>query len=216
MKDFPQTLRNRVRRIPERGNYSKDTIYPILDAASICHVGYVEEGQPYVIPTLHGRIEDTIYLHGAKASRTIKESASGIPLCLTVSLIDGIVAARSLMHSSLNYRSVVVFGTGRMVTEPEEKIRALEAITEQIIPGRWNEARKPNEKELNATNVAAVSIESASAKVRNGPPIDDEEDYSLPIWAGVVPFSNRMGPPVPDSRLGEGIQIPESIRRLSS
>ena len=216
MTDFKKTTRNRVKRIPKRGKYSKKIIYPIIDAAPICHVGYVDDEQPYVIPTIHARSGDTIYIHGAKASRTLKKSASGVPMCITVTLIDGIVVARSLFHHSMNYRSVVIFGHGRLVKELDEKMQALTVITEHLIPGRWSEARKPNKKELNATSVVAVSIESASAKIRSGHPIDDDEDYTLPIWAGIVPVKNQILPPQPDPLLRKRIEIPESLQFLTS
>ncbi len=208
---FPQTEHSRIRRIPERGAYSRETIYPIIDEAPICHVGIIDKGMPVVIPMIHGRVDDTIYLHGAKASRILKQSSTGIPVCVTATLYDGLVLARSLFHHSMNYRSAVVYGTGRQVVEKNEKLKALEAISEHLLPGRWAEARGPNRKEMDATAVVAVEIESASAKTRTGPPVDDEEDYALPIWAGVLPMQTRKLDPVPDPLLRDDIPLSPSV-----
>ncbi len=201
MSDFKKNKRNKIRRIPERASYSKATIYPIIDAAPICHLGFVDDGQPFVIPTIHARVDDKLFVHGAKSSRTLKQSSSGIPMCVTVTLIDGLVVARSLFHHSMNYRSTIVFGQRRLVTDAKEKFEALMAIAENLIPGRWDEAREPDKKELRATSVVAIEIESASAKTRNGPPVDDDEDYELPIWAGIVPIKTQYLYPETGSRL---------------
>lgn len=199
MPDYPQTPRNRVRRIPDRGRYDPETLYAILDEALICHVGIAEGGQPFVIPTLHGRLGNTLYLHGAKASRLLKHIQAGGEVCVTATLVDGLVLARAVFHHSINYRSAMIFGQGRLVEGDEEKLRALEVITEHVCPGRWAEARLPNRKELDATSVVAIEIESASAKVRSGPPKDDEQDYDMPVWAGLLPLALRPGAPQPDA-----------------
>lgn len=209
--EFPKNERNQVQRIPNRGQYDHETIYGILDAAFLCHVGFVVDGQPFVIPTAYGREGDTIYLHGASTSRMLTQLATGIPACLTVTHLDGLVLARSAFHHSMNYRSAVVFGTAVLVDEAEKE-RALFVISENILRGRWEESRKPIAKELKATAVLALKIESASAKIRTGPPKDEEEDYELPIWAGVIPIHQQMGAPLADELLAEGIEIPESVR----
>ncbi len=208
MTDFPPSDRNRVRRLPARAHYDADTIYPILDEALICHVGFVADGQPFVIPTIQARLGDTIILHGAKASRLLKHAAAGEPLCITCTIVDGLVLARSVFHHSMNYRSAVVFGRGRLAESAEEKWAALEAITEHVMPGRWADARLPNELEMNATSVVLVEIDEATAKVRSGPPGDDDEDYALPIWAGVLPSHLQFGAPLDDPKLGAGIEVP--------
>ena len=201
MSDFEKNKRNKTRSIPKRASYSKATICPIIDAAPICHLGFVDDGQPFVIPTIHARADDTLFVHGEKSSMKLKQSASGITMCITVTLFDGLVVARSLFHHSMNYRSTIVFGQGRLVTDAKEKFEALMAIAENLIHGRWDEAREPNKKELRATSVVAIEIESASAKTRNGPPVDDDEDYELPIWAGIVPIKTQYLYPETDSRL---------------
>ena len=208
MTDFPPSERSRVRRLPARAIYDTDTIYPIIDEALICHVGFVADGQPFVIPTIHARMGDTIILHGAKASRLLKHAAAGEALCITCTIVDGLVLARSVFHHSMNYRSAVIFGRGRLAENDDEKWAALEAITEHVMPGRWADARQPNELEMNATSVILVEIEEATAKVRSGPPGDEEEDYALPIWAGVLPSQIQYGAPVDDPKLGEGIGVP--------
>lgn len=211
MFGFPKTKRNQVRRLPKRAEYRSDVIYKIVDEALICHVGFAQDGQPFVIPTIHTRLGDTIYLHGATHSRMLKHIQEGNPLCIEFTLLDGIVFARSVFHSSMNYRSAVLFGTGRLVDSDEEKLRALEAIIKHVAPGRWEQARKPNQKELASTTVVAIQIESASAKIRTGLPVDDEEDYQLPVWAGVLPLQLQALEPVADPRLPEGIPVPEYI-----
>ena len=208
MTDLPVTDLNKVKRLSKRVHYDKATIYPIIDEALICHVGFIQDRRPFVIPTIHARFDDEIFLHGAVANRMLQRAQEKTPLCLTMTLIDGIVIARSVFHSSMNYRSVVLFGHGRLLESDQEKRHALEAITEHVARGRWNDARLPTKTELDATAVVAVSIETASAKVRTGPPIDDDEDYALPIWAGVVPMELRSLAPVNDPRLDAGIPVP--------
>jgi uncharacterized protein len=197
--------RTRVRRAPARGVYDRDAIDAILDEALIAHLGFVDDGQPYVIPTLQARIGDTVYIHGSAASRAIRNLGSGIPACLTVTLVDGIVLARSAFHHSINYRSVVVLGTCAPVEGPEQREAALRAFTERLVPGRWAEVRPPTAKELKGTRVLAMTLDECSAKARTGPPVDDDEDYRLPVWAGVLPLQTVAGEPAPDPRLADGI-----------
>ena len=204
--------RTQVGRLPQRGDYSKATIHSILDAAFLCHVGFVVDGQPFVIPTGFGRKGDTLYIHGSAASRMLRNLEKGVPVCVTVTLLDGIVLARAAFHHSMNYRSVVMLGTAALVEDADAKNEALRIISDQIIPGRWNEARLPTPQELKATTVLAMPIDEASAKVRTGPPKDDEEDYGLDIWAGVLPLSVQPGVPVPDPRLKAGVEtVPEYV-----
>lgn len=187
--------RTTVRRLPERGAYDRETIDAILDESLICHVGFADDDGPIVIPTIHARIEDTIYLHGSAASRMLRTIARGAPMCITVTHLDGIVLAKSHFHSSMNYRSAVVLGKGRLVDDTDEKMRAFEAIANKMDSNRWDQARKPTDKEQRATLVVAVPIESASAKIRTGPPNDDDEDLTLDFWAGVIPISQVRGVP---------------------
>ncbi len=207
----PASERTTVKRIADRGVYDQDQIYSILDEALICHVGFVDNGQPYVIPTIHTRVEDTLYLHGARKNRMLNCLIGGAPACITVSLVDGLVLARSAFHHSLNYRSVMILGRCKEVKNAEEKNRVLDALVEHVIPGRVSEARKGNEQEMNATMVVAIPIAEASAKVRTGPPSDDEKDYDLSIWAGVLPLSIQPGKPQPDPRMTEQINVPEYV-----
>jgi len=211
MTTFEKTDRNRVRRAPQRGAYDAETIYTIIDAALFCHVGLVQDEQPVVIPTLHARRGDELLLHGAATSRLLQHVQAGHPVSVAITLLDGVVLARSVFHHSINYRSVVLFGTGRLVDADDEKMAALEQFTERIMPGRWADARQPNAQELKATAVVAVPIESASAKVRMGPPKDDEDDYQLPIWAGVIPITQQVGAPQPDPKLHDGIPLPPYV-----
>lgn len=208
------TERTRLRRLPKRGFHEPEVIHAILDAAFLAHVGFHVKDQPFVIPTLFGREGDNLYLHGSAASRMLGELETGVPACVTVTVVDGLVLARSAFHHSMNYRSVVAFGVARKISEPAEKMRALRIISEHVIAGRWNDVRSPTEKELKATTVLEFSIEEASAKVRTGPPLDDEEDYDLPVWAGVVPLKLEAKTPVPDPRLPDGIEMPQYVRRL--
>jgi uncharacterized protein len=202
------TNRTRVRRVPARGQYERETIDAILDEALISHVGFVHDGAPVVIPTLHARLGDRLYLHGSAASRMLRTLERGVPVCVTVTLVDGLVLARSAFHHSVNYRSVVVFGEARPVEPEEERLRALELFTEKLVPGRWADVRPPSRQELKGTKVLALSLDEASAKVRTGPPVDDEEDYELPVWAGVLPLGTAVASPEPDPRLDPSIETP--------
>ncbi len=204
--------RSRVARLPGRAAYDRETICAIIDEAPLCHVGFVDHGQPTVIPTLHGRLGDTLVIHGAQRSRLIERAASGEPVCLTFTLLDGLVLARSAFHHSVNYRSAVVFGAGWRVKEDEEKLAALEAITDRLMPGRWAEVRPPNPRELAATAVVAIRIEEASAKLRTGPPVDDPADLALPIWAGVAPLTTQFATPEPAEDLTPGTPLPRALR----
>jgi hypothetical protein len=206
MDTYTPTQRTQVRRLPKRGVYDKAQVCAILDEGFVCHAGFVVDGQPYVLPTGYGRAGDLIYIHGSAASRMLRTFDRGVDVCVTVTLIDGFVLARSAFHHSMNYRSVVVLGRARPVTDREEKLAALRAITNHIVPGRWEEARPPTEQELKATSVLALPLEEVSAKVRTGGPIDDDEDYALPVWAGVVPLRQQFGDLIPDERLLEGVQ----------
>jgi nitroimidazol reductase NimA-like FMN-containing flavoprotein (pyridoxamine 5'-phosphate oxidase superfamily) len=203
MSHFDPTPRTTLKRLPKRGVFDREAVYQILDEAFICHVGFVVEGQPFVLPTGYARIADTLYIHGSAASRMLRSLVEGIDICVTVTLLDGLVLARSAFHHSINYRSVVIFGRARMVESNEEKMTALEAFTEHVVPGRWAEVRWPNEQELKATLVLALPLAEVSAKVRTGPPLDDEEDMNLPVWAGVVPLHLAASVPVtaPDLRV---------------
>jgi nitroimidazol reductase NimA-like FMN-containing flavoprotein (pyridoxamine 5'-phosphate oxidase superfamily) len=207
----PPSERVRLRRKRERASYERETIEAILDEGLIGHLGIVEDGQPLVIPTLHARHGEIVYCHGSTVSRTLKALAAGVPACLTVSLIDGLVLARSAMHHSANYRSVVLLGTARLVEDPAERLLGFEAIVERLVPQRWPEVRQPTEKELKATALLAFPIEEASAKIRTGPPQDDEEDYALEVWAGVIPLSLSAGVPIADERLAAGTSIPPHV-----
>jgi hypothetical protein len=199
----------RLRRKRERGSHDRATIDSILDEALIAHLGIADEhGQPFVTPTLHARCGDLVYVHGSTASRTLRAMRDGAPVCLTVSLLDGLVLARAVMHHSANYRSVMLLGQARLVEQPEEKLAAMEAVVEHIVPGRWSEARRPSENELKATAVLALGIEEASAKVRTGQPADDEPDYELPVWAGVIPIVSEAQAAIPDPRMPAGIRTP--------
>ncbi len=215
MAEFPKSNRNRIKRAPKRGLYDRESIYRILDEALICHVGFVEAEQPYVIPINFARVEDTILMHGANSSRLIKHIQAGYPVCVEVTLVDGLVLARSVFNHSVNYRSVVLYGVGRAVEGNQEKMAALEAITEHFLPGRWREARLPNRKELNATSVVSIKIDQASAKVRSGPPVDDEADQGLPIWAGVIPLQEKPLPPERDKLMTMDVAVPEYITKYT-
>jgi nitroimidazol reductase NimA-like FMN-containing flavoprotein (pyridoxamine 5'-phosphate oxidase superfamily) len=213
MKEFSKTDLNTVRRLPKRGHYDRDIIYPIVDEALICHVGFSVEGQPFVMPTIHTRIGDTIYLHGAIANRMLNHINAGNSVCVAVTHVDGIVFARSVFHHSMNYRSAVLFGKGRVVDTYDERWKVFEALTEHIAKGRWNDARHPNETEDKTTKIVAIEIESASAKIRTGPVGDEEEDYELPVWAGILPVRMTFGEPVKDDPLPDTIPVPEYIKR---
>jgi nitroimidazol reductase NimA-like FMN-containing flavoprotein (pyridoxamine 5'-phosphate oxidase superfamily) len=208
---LPPSDRARVRRIADRGAYDRETIYSILDEALVCHVGIVQDGQPFVMPMLHARSGDRLYLHGSVGSRLMRQLAAGEPACLTATLLDGLVVARSVFHHSLNYRSVVVLGQAREIAEREEKLAALEDLVERVIPGRSRDARGPSDRELAATSVVAFPLQECSAKIRNGPPKDEEEDYTLSIWGGVVPIRTVFDSPVSDSRVLPDVLPPEYL-----
>ena len=213
MPNFPVTARNRVRRMPKRGHYDRTTVHAIIDEALVCHVAFAINGEPTVIPTLHARRGEELLLHGARTSRLLQHLAAGNPVSVAMTLIDGIVLARSIFHHSMNYRSVVLHGTGRLLESDDDKLSALEAFAEHIARGRWVDTRRPTRKELKATSVVSIPIDLAAAKIRTGPPMDDDEDYSLPFWAGVLPLSLQPGKAVPDPRLGRGIEVPAYLRR---
>ena len=214
MTTFVPTERTTLKRLPKRGQYDHAVVYGILDEAFICHVGFVSEGKPVVIPTAYARIGQDLYIHGSAASRMLKSLEEGIDICLTVTVVDGLVLARSAFHHSINYRSVVIFGTATLVAEPNEKLKALHAFTDHIVPNRWQEVRPPTESELRATTVLKLPLIEVSAKVRTGGPIDDEEDYQLPVWAGVVPLTIKAGVPIDDERLND-IEPPDYARNYS-
>ncbi len=210
MAQAPST-RTRIRRVPQRGLYDRATIDAILDDSLVAHVGFTVDEQPYVIPMLVARLGDRLYIHGSTASRMVRKLAAGVPACLTTTLVDGLVLARSAFHHSLNYRSVVVVGTATLVEGADERAAALEAFTEKLVPGRWDEIRPPTAQELKGTRVLAMELTEASAKVRDGGPVDDEEDYALDVWAGVVPLALTAGAPMPDDRLRAGIEPSEAV-----
>lgn len=209
---YARTERATVRRVPQRACYDRTTVHAILDAGVICHVGYTVEDQPYVTPTLYWRDEDRVYWHGSSASRMVRVLTTGVPTCFTVTHLDGLVLARSGFHHSANYRSVMAFGTARMLETPAEKRLALERFTERLFPGRWADIREPNDQELKGTVILWMDLEEVSAKVRTGPPVDDEADYARPVWAGVLPLVTTTGMPQPDPRLAPGIPLPLSLR----
>jgi hypothetical protein len=208
-----KTPRTKLRRLPKRGHHDRTTLDAILDEGLVCHIGFVHDGRPAVIPTLHARVGDDIYLHGSAASRMLRTLATGVDVCLTVTLVDGLVLARSAFHHSINYRSAVVYGTATPVEDPEERTKALEAFTERVMPGRWEHVRWPTGKELKATSVLVLPIEEGSAKIRTGHPVDDDEDYAMDVWAGIVPLETRALAPVPDERLHPGTEVPEHVAR---
>lgn len=209
--EFEQTSRNQVRRLAKRGKYDKDIIYHILDKAFLCHVSFCIDEQPFIIPTLFARVEDSIYIHGSHISRMLKHLSEGTRICLCVTLVDGLVLARSAFHHSMNYRSVIVFGTGKLVEDESEKLLALKTISDHLLPERWENCRQPNAKELNVTSVVRIEIEEASAKIREGMPVDDKEDYELQIWAGVLPIKEDFGTPIPDEQLAKEIALPDYL-----
>ena len=205
---YTPTPRTRLVREADRAVYDREVAYRILDEGFLCHVGFVADGQPFVIPTSYGRKDDSLFIHGSAASRMLRNVKEGIPVCITVTLLDGLVLARSIFNHSMNYRSVVVLGKAMLVDDPAEKIEALRLLSEHIIPGRWADSRQPNERELKATSILRVPIEEFSAKVRKGPVVDDEEDYSFPTWAGVVPLQMVAGEPIDDARLDPKLEVP--------
>ncbi len=205
-----------MKRLPARGSHELETIYKILDAAFLAHVGFCVDGQPFVIPTLFGRERDTLFIHGSAASRMLRELDKGLSACVTVTHVDGLVLARSAFHHSMNYRSVVAFGKAHKLDDPGRKMHALKVISDHLIQGRWNDVREPNEREMKQTAVLQFAIEEASAKIRTGGPIDDEEDYGLPVWAGVLPLSLQVKPAQPDPRLVANTRLPDYIERYRS
>jgi len=212
MSQFTPTDRTQVRRLPKRGHYERETVCSILDSAFVCHVGFSVDGQPFVIPTNFGRSGDTLYLHGSAASRMLKTLSGGVPVCVTVTHVDGLVLARSAFHHSVNYRSVVILGKAQLVEDPAEKMEALRIFTEHVIKGRWSDVRIPTEQELKATIVLSLPLEEVSAKVRTGGPIDDEADYALPVWAGVLPLETVAKAPLPDAQRKNDPPIPEYLK----
>jgi hypothetical protein len=202
------SARTRVVREAHRGVYDRESVYQILDEGFLCHVGFAVAGQPFVIPTSYGRKDASLYIHGSAASRMLKQMKEGVNVCITVTLLDGLVLARSIFNHSMNYRSVVILGKAMLVDDAQEKLEALRLLSEHILPGRWDDSRQPNERELKQTSVLRVPIEEFSAKVRQGPPIDDEEDYAFPTWAGVIPLDLIAGTPIDDARLSPGEEVP--------
>src|SRR5271169_2058550 len=207
----PKTPRTTLARLPQRGSYDRAVIDGILDEALFCHLGFVQDGQPFVLPTIHARVGDAIYVHGSTVSRMLRALSGGIPVCLTATLLDGLVLARSAFHHSMNYRSVIVLGKAELVSDDEERKVALRAVVEHVAPGRWDEVRSPNAREMKATSVLKLPLGEASAKVRTGPPVDDEEDYGLSVWAGVLPLRLLASDPIPDSRLAGGTPLSPAV-----
>ena len=205
---FPVTERTRVVREANRAVYDRDAIYSVLDEGLVCHVGFAVDGQPFVIPTMFARVGDFLYFHGSAASRMLRGLGSGLAVCITVTLVDGLVLARSIFNHSMNYRSVVALGQAARIDDPAEKLSALQAFTDKLIRGRWNDARQPNEKELKATSILRLPLTEASAKVRVGPPEDDAPDYALPVWAGVIPLHTVAEAPIRDEKCDPGIPLP--------
>lgn len=212
MENFNQTERTTLKRLPKRGSYERETVYQILDEGFVCHVGFVVDDRPFVIPTGYGRAGDNLYIHGSMASRMLKHLREGVDVCVTVTLLDGLVLARSSFHHSMNYRSVVIFGRARVVENDDEKMEALRVFSDHVMRERWEEARLPNQQELRATMVLSLPLTEASAKIRTGPPLDDEEDYALEVWAGVLPLKMVAGEAVPDPRLKDKAEVPRYVR----
>ena len=208
MNTFPRTERTTLKRLPKRAEYDREAVNRILDEGFICHVGFVVEGKPFVIPTGYARSGDTLFIHGSQASRMLRAVGKGIDVCLTVTLVDGLVLARSAFHHSMNYRSVVVFGRATVVDDADDKVTALRSLSEHMIPGRWDEVRGPSEQEMKATLVLSLPLAEVSAKVRTGPPLDDEDDYELGVWAGVIPLRLAADAPIADPRLPAEIDVP--------
>jgi nitroimidazol reductase NimA-like FMN-containing flavoprotein (pyridoxamine 5'-phosphate oxidase superfamily) len=214
-EQIPQTERTRVVREPHRGSHDREAIYKILDEGFVCHIGFSVEGQPYVIPTMFARVGDDIYFHGSAASRMLRNLSAGLAVCVTVTLADGLVLARSVFNHSMNYRSVVALGTATLVDQPQEKLDALHAFTEKILPGRWSEVRQPSEKELKATSILRLPLTEVSAKMRIGPVEDDAPDYELPVWAGIIPLTLVAGAPETDARCPASTPIPNYAQHYS-
>ena len=213
MEKFEATEKTRLRRLPKRGAFDRETVFGILDAGLLAHVGFTDGGQPVVLPMIYGRDEERLYLHGSAGGRQLRALAGGAHACVTVTVADGLVLARSAFHHSMNYRCVVVLGRAEKISDEAQKLRALEIISEHVLPGRWKDARKPNASEMKQTLVVALPLAECSAKVRTGPPSDEEEDYSLPIWAGVVPMRTVFGAPIADPRLAAGARVPAYLEK---
>ncbi len=211
---YKPTPRTRLKRANKRGSYDRETVYAILDAGLLCHIGYVVDGQPFVTPTCHWRDGNRVYWHGSSASRMIRNQRDGIPVCLTVSHLDGLVMARSGFHHSVNYRSVMMLGQAEVVEGRDAKEQALEVMMERIAPGRWGELRPATTQEIKGTTVLAMEIDEVSAKVRAGDPVDDEPDYDLDVWAGVIPITTKIGKPISDPRLKKGIEVPGNVKKF--
>jgi len=216
MSSFPKEDKNRVRRLPDRGHYDEATIYGIIDEAMLCYIGFVQDSEPFVIPALHARKNDQLLIHGASTSRLLKHIQAGYQVSVNFTIIDGIVLAKTVFNQSVNYRSVVLFGKGRLIEEKDEKMEALELFTEKIMPGIWGAARKPNETELKATSIVSISLETASAKIRSGPPKDDVEDQGLPVWAGVLPIKQVIQTPIQADYTDDGIPVPDYVMNYIS
>jgi nitroimidazol reductase NimA-like FMN-containing flavoprotein (pyridoxamine 5'-phosphate oxidase superfamily) len=212
MTESLHTPRTQVHRLPTRGAYDAQTIHAILDEGLICHVGFLFDGSPFVIPTGYARVGDRLLIHGSSASRMLRALSTGAEACITVTLVDGLVLARAAFHHSMNYRSVVLLARGAKIDDSEAKMQALEQITERLVPHRWADVRWPNEQEMKATTVISFPISEASAKIRTGPPKDDEEDYAMQVWAGVLPLTQTPGSPIADERSPQGIDVPDYIR----
>jgi len=213
--EIPQTSRTTLKRLPKRGSRDRDVIKAVLDEGFICHVGFVVDGRPFVIPTGYARLENNLLIHGSQASRMLRTLSEGVDVCVTVTLLDGLVLARSAFHHSMNYRSVIIFGRATLVEDRVEKTSALFALSEHIVPGRWQDVREPNESELRQTTVLSLPIDEASAKIRTGPPLDDEEDYGMGVWAGVMPLRIVAGQPIADPRLPPDIEAPDYVTDYS-
>lgn len=214
-QSFAVTQRNQLKRLPQRGQYDRQVIHQILDEGLVCHLGFSVDGQPFVIPTAYGRIDDCLYIHGSPASRMLQSLQSGLEICVTVTLLDGLVLARSAFHHSMNYRSVVIFGTATLVQSFEQKLEALRAFTEHVVPERWSEVRQPTRQEIQGTMVLSLPLAEASAKIRTGEPLDDEADHAFPVWAGVIPLSLVPGNSIPDARLHTDIRLPDYVQNYT-
>jgi len=214
MSDFPVTDKNKIKRLPKRGYYDKETIYQILDGEVICHISFSESDQPYIIPIAYVRIGDSIYIHGAKANRMMNNLGKGINACISVTRLDAYVLARSSFHHSMNYHSVVLFGKGEIIEEKDEKMKVLKTFSDHLIPGRWEDARLPNEKELSATMILKFIIDEASAKIRTGPPSDDKQDYNLDVWAGLLRLKSQITDIIPDEELKENVKLPDYLEKF--
>jgi nitroimidazol reductase NimA-like FMN-containing flavoprotein (pyridoxamine 5'-phosphate oxidase superfamily) len=215
MSEFTPTERTQLKRLPKRGKYDHETVHKILDEGFVCHVGFSVDGQPFVIPTNYGRTGDALYLHGSAASRMLRTLSDGVPVCVTVTHVDGLVLARSAFHHSVNYRSVVILGTAHLVEDRAEKMEALRLFTEHVMKGRWDDVRQPTEQELKATTVLALPLQEVSAKVRCGGPVDDEADYTLPVWAGVLPLEVSVQAPIPDEKRQRDLPVPTYLKNYT-